>query len=171
MLGLIRYIDEYGKGLDIPFPAAVALWSPWVDVDAALHRGIEALPNYKTEYLSQQSSEWGANSISASPEVDPSGPYLSPLHHPFTLVRTIPTFLNAGEREVLCHDIQQFSKIYQSYGWPLQLFASNGCPHDVLLIDSRIGFAKEAEEAVKCASTFLASAISLPLHSQARCIT
>ncbi|KAL2161762.1 hypothetical protein VTH06DRAFT_7545, partial [Thermothelomyces fergusii] len=30
-LGLVRYIAEHGAALGIPPPAAVALWSPWVD--------------------------------------------------------------------------------------------------------------------------------------------
>ncbi|KAK9420689.1 hypothetical protein SUNI508_00780 [Seiridium unicorne] len=120
VLGLLRYINDYGPELGVPAPRAVALWSPWVDVSAALLQDIKQSPNYQTDYLNAEFGQWGAMAVSASRTIDPAGPYLSPLHHPFKLDADIPMFVNAGEREVLCHDIKEFSKRFQDCGWRLQ---------------------------------------------------
>ncbi|KAI8623356.1 Alpha/Beta hydrolase protein [Xylariaceae sp. FL1651] len=163
-LGLLRYISEYGQELDVPAPGAVALWSPWVDVSAALHQDIKTSPNYRTDYLNGEFSRWGAAAISASGTIDPLGPYLSPLHHPFRMHTKTPMFLNAGGREVLCDDIKAFSKSFGDHGWPVHLLVSDGCPHDILLLGSRMGFTREAEEAAEEARAFLLSASALRLR-------
>ncbi|KAH8812231.1 hypothetical protein F5884DRAFT_701322 [Xylogone sp. PMI_703] len=154
-LGLLRYIHEYGAEDGIPAPGGVALWSPWVDVHGALHQDLQLSPNYKADYLNKEFGRWGASTVSAHGSIDPSGPYLSPLHDPFTLGAGIPMFIHAGEREVLCDDIKNFSQRYQKAGWKVHLTVSKGCPHDIILIGERIGFAKDAEEAARAARGFL----------------
>ncbi|KAI1859396.1 hypothetical protein JX265_010399 [Neoarthrinium moseri] len=163
VLGLLRYIKDHGQELNIPPPGAVALWSPWVDVGAALHQDMKLSPNYPTDYLNPEFGRWGAETIAASGIIDPSGPYLSPLRHPFNLDTNIPMFVNAGEREVLCDDIEEFSKRFISHGWPLHLLVSKGCPHDILLLGPKMGFVREAEEAAADANAFLRSAAMLHL--------
>ncbi|KAI3318855.1 FAD/NAD(P)-binding domain-containing protein [Xylariaceae sp. AK1471] len=167
VLGLLRYINEYGQELDIPPPAAVALWSPWTDVSAAVNMAldIKVSPNYRTDYLSAEFARWGARTITNFGTIDASSPYLSPLHHPFGLNTTIPIFVNVGEREVLCDDVREFSKRFEKYGWPVHLFVSKGCPHDILLLGPTMGFAKEAEEAADKAKAFLSSSTMLHLQS------
>ncbi|KAI1749334.1 FAD/NAD(P)-binding domain-containing protein [Xylaria castorea] len=149
VLGLLRYISEYGQELDIPAPAAVALWSPWTDVSAALDVTVDmrSSPNYASDYLNADFSRWGASTITGHGAVDMSSPYLSPLHHPFKMGIEIPLFVNGGEREVLCDDIKAFSKAFSNEGWPLHLVISKGCPHDILLLGPRMGFHEAAEAA------------------------
>ncbi|KAI8682278.1 hypothetical protein LRP88_09354 [Fusarium phalaenopsidis] len=167
-LGLLRYIHEYGQQDEIPFPRAVTLWSPWVDVSAALEQDMTRSPNYKTDYLSKEFGRWGALTISESGMFDPSGPYLSPLRHPFKPDVSIPTFVNAGGNEVLYHDIRDFCERYQKHGWMIHLDISEHCPHDILLLGPRIGFGAEAEKAAEHAKDFLTEAAGINLCSYSR---
>ncbi|KAI0487504.1 FAD/NAD(P)-binding domain-containing protein [Xylaria cf. heliscus] len=149
VLGLLRYINEYGQELDIPTPTAVALWSPWTDVSAALDPTVDitSSPNYASDYLNTDFAHWGANTISGHGAIDLSSPYLSPLHHPFNMSTEVPIFVSGGEREVLRDEIKAFSKTFRHHGWPLHLVISKGCPHDFLLLGPRLGFHEEAEAA------------------------
>ncbi|KAI0521076.1 FAD/NAD(P)-binding domain-containing protein [Xylaria bambusicola] len=151
VLGLLRYIDEYGQDLGIPSPAAVALWSPWTDVSAALDvtQDITKSPYYMSDYLSAEFARWGGRAITAYGSIDASGPYLSPLHHPFQMTTRIPMFVNGGGGEVLCDDIKAFSKTFEKHGWPVHLVVSKHCPHDILLLGPRLGFHRDAEAAVR----------------------
>ncbi|KAG7285947.1 hypothetical protein NEMBOFW57_008243 [Staphylotrichum longicolle] len=168
-LGLLRYIREHGAELDIPPPAAVALWSPWVDVGAATQQDMRLSPNYGTDYLNKEFGQWGALSVSGYGEVDPCGPYLSPLHHPFPPpaveggARTVPMFVHGGDREVLWDDIQLVAQRYAEVGWNVHLDVSKHCPHDILLLGSRIGFEREAEAAAAEAREFFAATTDLKL--------
>lgn len=163
-LGLLRYIHEHGKGLGIEPPAAITLWSPWLDVDAALNQDMRMAPNYKTDYLNRDFGRWGASTLTKSGLIDAKGPYLSPLHHPFKLETDIPIYVNAGAREVLCDDIQEFAKRYRAIGWNVHLQVSRGCPHDFILLGPRMGFGESAEEAAREARTFLAQSTNLSLR-------
>ncbi|KAI1741940.1 FAD/NAD(P)-binding domain-containing protein [Xylaria scruposa] len=156
VLGLLRYISVYGQELDIPAPAAVALWSPWTDVSAAMDATVnmKLSPNYTSDYLNANFAHWGATTVSGNGAIDVSSPYLSPLHHPFKMSTEIPMFVNGGESEVLCDDIKTFSKAFSDHGWPLHLVISKGCPHDILLLGPRMGFHKAAEAAVQDAKAF-----------------
>ncbi|ETS75779.1 hypothetical protein PFICI_12723 [Pestalotiopsis fici W106-1] len=167
VLGLMRYISDYGKELNIPSPRALTLWSPWVAVDSALTQDILLSPNHLSDYINAEFGRWGAIAVSGSGLIDTTGPYLSPLKHPFTLDPSIPVFVHAGEREVLLHDISEFSRCFRTHGWSLSYHVSKGCPHDILLLGSRIGFARQAQEAVKHANNFL-SKLTLPQTPVAR---
>ncbi|GAP87190.1 putative sterigmatocystin biosynthesis lipase esterase stci [Rosellinia necatrix] len=165
VLGLLRYISEYGRELGIPTPAAAALWSPWTDVSAALDVSLDitASPNYASDYLNAEFALWGARTVTNHGAIDGSGPYLSPLHHPFKMNAPVPVFVNGGSREVLCDDIKAFSREFEKQGWPLHLVISKGCPHDILLLGPRMGFHKEAEAAVRDAKAFFSSKTALHL--------
>jgi acetyl esterase/lipase len=164
-LALLRYIHEYGKEDEVPLPRAVMLWSPWVDVSAAAEQDMALSPNYRTDYLNKQFGQWGALTISAYGKIDPKGPYLSPLHHPFRLEKSLPVFVHAGGSEVLCDDIREFCKRYKEHGWQIHLDVTEGCPHDILLLGSRIGFGAEADKAAGHAREFLSEAAGLTLRS------
>ncbi|KAI1421791.1 FAD/NAD(P)-binding domain-containing protein [Xylaria sp. FL1777] len=168
VLGLLRYISEYGQELNIPAPAAVALWSPWTDVSAALDmtKDIKKSPNYLSDYLSAEFARWGGRMITAYGSIDGSGPYLSPLHHPFKMSIKIPMFVNGGDREVLRDDIKAFSKAFEYQGWPVHLAISKGCPHDFLLLGSILGFHRDAEAAVREAKAFFSSTTMLHLDTR-----
>ncbi|KAL2258593.1 hypothetical protein VTK26DRAFT_8054 [Humicola hyalothermophila] len=197
-VALLRYLYEeqgQGRGGDgdgdgdgeeemLPLPGAVALWSPWVDVAAALHLDMRQSPNYRTDYLNKEFGRWGAASVAGHGVVDPAGPYLSPLHHPFgpgrdrnshqhnhhhhhhhhvSQQRLPPIFVHGGDREVLWDDIKLFAERYGEAGWDVHLHASRHCPHDILLLGDRIGFGKEAEEAVRSARKFFEATTELRL--------
>ncbi|KAI0431746.1 FAD/NAD(P)-binding domain-containing protein [Xylaria sp. FL1042] len=165
VLGLLRYINEYGHELNIPQPAAAMLWSPWTDVSAALDVTLDITksPNYASDYLSAEFARWGGRTITAYGSIDGAGPYLSPLHHPFKMSTKIPMFVHAGDREVLCDDIKALSKAFEQQGWPVHLVMSKRCPHDILLLGPRMGFNKEAEAAVRDAKAFFTSTTALHL--------
>ncbi|KAK3313345.1 Alpha/Beta hydrolase protein [Apodospora peruviana] len=169
-IGLLRYISEHGRELSIPAPAAVALWSPWVDVHAAIDQDMRTSPNYRTDYLSKEFGRWGAQAVSGYMAVDLKGPYLSPLHHPFGALKgddgaTLPMFVHGGEREVLCPDIERFAEVYGEKGWNVKLVVSRHCPHDIILLGPRIGFHEEAEQACRDARDwFAATATGLRLR-------
>ncbi|KAL2194762.1 hypothetical protein P885DRAFT_71167 [Corynascus similis CBS 632.67] len=167
-LALVRYISEHGAELGIPAPGAVALWSPWVDVAAALRRDLDMRdsPNYRTDYLNKYFARWGAASVSGYGAVDPSGPYLAPVHHPFRLgaKEEIPLFIHGGDREVLWDDIDLLDKRYREAGWKVHLHRSPHCPHDLILLGSRIGFAAEAEEAARDARSFFLASTDIKLR-------
>jgi acetyl esterase/lipase len=157
-LALLRYINEHGKQDELPLPKAVMLWSPWVDVSAAIEQDMSLSPNYKTDYLNKQFGRWGADTISDRGRISPASPYLSPLRHPFELERSLPTFVHAGGAEVLCDDIKDFCEKYRKVGWNAHLHVSDYCPHDLLLLGERIGFGVEANLAAEEARKFLSQA-------------
>jgi len=163
-LGLLRYIHEHGKELNIPPPRAVALWSPWVDVGAAIYKDLSKSPNYSTDYLNKEFGRWGATSVSGYGVIDPRGPYLSPLNHPFKLEAEIPMFVQAGEREVICDDIKLMAQRYENLGWNLKLVVSENCPHDILLLGPMIRFRDEARAAAREAGRFLSATTGLQLR-------
>lgn len=163
-LGVLRYIHDHGKHLDIEPPAAVALWSPWVDVSAALNQDMRLSPNYKTDYLNRDFGRWGASTITNLGVIDAGNPYLSPLHHPFKMEIDFPMYVNAGGREVLCDDIQEFAKRYQEVGWDVHLQVSEGCPHDSILLGPKMGFQSQAEEAARDAREFFLQTSNLYLR-------
>lgn len=165
VIGLLRYINEHGKQVGLEPPAAAALWSPWVDVGAALHQDMRMSPNYKTDYLNRDFGRWGAITITNSGVIDAKGPYLSPLHHPFKMDGKIPIYINAGAREVLCEDIQEFAKRYRAVGWNVHLQVSRGCPHDFILLGPKMGFGESAEEAAREARAFFLQSSNLYLRT------
>lgn len=164
VLALLRHIQEYGKDDAVPFPKAVMLWSPWIDVSAALEQDMTLSPNFKTDYLNKMFGQWGARTISGNGLIDPSDPYLSPLKHPFKLDTSPPIFVHAGGSEVLCDDIKEFCKLYKKHGWNIHLDVSPGCPHDILLLGNRMGFGAEANIAADHARLFLSQAAGLKLR-------
>ena len=169
-LGLLRYIREYGAELDISPPGAVALWSPWVDVSGALLLDMKKSPNYGTDYLNRDFGRWGASTVTAHGTIDPANPYLSPLHHPFHVDADadntkIPMYINAGDREVLYHDIMEFARRYREQGWDIHLDVSPGCPHDSILLGDRMGFGREAEAAARMAREYFWRTSTLHLRA------
>lgn len=178
-IALARYISEYGTELGIPPPGGIALWSPWLDVHAAtdLTLNVKMSPHYETDYICTEFARWGAGCVlgSSSPgtgeKIDARGPYLSPLHYPFRLVRPrngggdvgaeedvgdIPVFIHAGECEVLVDDVRTFtSHLKEAAGWGnVHLEIARYCPHDIVLVGDKIGFEEEAAEAVREAGKF-----------------
>ncbi|KAK4442206.1 hypothetical protein QBC34DRAFT_488968 [Podospora aff. communis PSN243] len=162
-LGLLRYIHEYGRELDITAPRAVALWSPWVDISAALRQDPGHWPNYATDYLNKEFGQWGAAAVSGYGLVDPEAPYLSLLHHLFKMEAEIPMFVQAGEKELIYEDIKAMALVYREIGWNVKLLVSLNCPHDISMLGPVAGFDKEAKGAAREARRFLVEATDLRL--------
>jgi acetyl esterase/lipase len=151
-LALLRYINEHGKSLGMPWPGCVWLWSPWVNVDAAMdQKSMLKSPQYATDYLGPTFGHWGASTVAV--KHSPQDPYLSPLGKPFE--SKSPIFVQTGRAEVLYEDDCQIAKEYQAEGATVKLLVQPKCPHDIILTGPIIGFAKEAQEAAKQAGEFL----------------
>jgi len=154
-LALLRYIAEYGKEVDLPWPGCIWLWSPWVDVGAGHDAAnISQSPNEPTDYLGGGFGKWGADSFAPTGKVDPANPYLTPLGN--TFASRTPIWIQTGDAEVLFDDdveiADQFKKIS---GNKVELEIKKGMPHDIILVGHILGFSKEAGEAAKKAGEFL----------------
>jgi len=152
-LTLLRYVADYGKEADLPWPGAIVAWSPWVNVAASLdHRAIDASPKRKTDYLCGEFGTWAARKFSA--HHDPRDPYLSPLDNPFK--SESPIFIQTGDSEVLYYDDVKLAKQFQDIpGNKVELVITEHCPHDIILIGHLLGFAKEAQDAARRAGDFV----------------
>ena len=167
-MALLRYIHENGEELGLPPPRALALWSPWTDVNLALTQDMRESPQYYTDYLAKEFALWGANNICDWGNFDPTSPWLSPNTHPFKMkgMENIPLFVNFGGGEILCDAIKEFEENYRKIGWTTHLEESVGCPHDIILLGPRMGFHKEAEAAVDAAKSFFLATTDLPLRKE-----
>lgn len=152
-LALLRYIAEYGKEANLPWPAAVLLWSPWVNLAAAVDpKAIERTPNYRTDYLCGSFGSWGAQEFTT--HHDPRDPYISPLGHPFKSESLI--WVQTGDAEVIHGDDVQLAKELEGVqGNKVQLVVSESCPHDIILIGHLLGFAKKAGDEAKRAGEWV----------------
>ncbi|KAK0643957.1 Alpha/Beta hydrolase protein [Cercophora newfieldiana] len=163
-LGLLRYIHEHGKELDIPAPRAVALWSPWVDVAAAVKGDLRDYPNYSTDYLTKEFGQWGAHAVSGYGAIDLDGPYLSPAHHPFKMEADVPMFVQGGDKELIWESIEIMASGFKEVGWSnIKLKVSENCPHDILLVGPVVGFREEAKVAATEAREFFLATTDLKL--------
>jgi acetyl esterase/lipase len=154
-LALLRYIADFGKEVDLPWPGCIWLWSPWVDVEAGRNTAnINQSPNERTDYLGGGFGKWGADSFAPSGKVDSANPYLTPLGNAFK--SKTPIFVQTGDAEVLYDDdveiASQFKKIA---GNKVELEVKKAMPHDIILVGHILGFNKEASEAAKAAGEFL----------------
>lgn len=165
VVGLLRYIHEYGRELNLEPPAAALLWSPWVDLYDALATRATSKRNYKTDYISTEFGQWGAVTYTNHYKIDARHPYISPGHHPFTpWFRTVPIFVQTGELEVPNGQIVAFAQDYRRASWDVGLTVSKDCPHDIMMAAKLLGFAKEAVEAAREAKKFLLETTSLHLN-------
>ncbi|KAF1809760.1 alpha/beta-hydrolase [Eremomyces bilateralis CBS 781.70] len=163
VLALLRFLAEFGEQVGLSHPACAFLWSPWVDLEAAIDpANIRNSPHESTDYLCGAFGAWGGRSYISdhNTKLDPRNPYISPLHHPF---RTpVPLFVQSGGAEVLFHDhvelVERFGdggKKDIGVGNTVKLFVTEHAPHDIALVGHLLGFKKEFVEAVRGAAKFL----------------
>lgn len=165
-LALARYLESHGAAHNLHMPAAVTLWSPWVDVDDALRNTVESKRRYATDYLCTSFSQWGSKAVTNNGAIDPASPYISPLHHPFRVTgRQVALFVQVGESEVLLDDGILLAKRFTDAGWPVRLNVSPNSPHDILMFGKTLGFAKEVQDAAKAAKDFLLESTNLRLRA------
>lgn len=148
-IGLLRFLHEQAGHL--PKPAAVLLWSPWVDL-AFDSKQVQAHRNCTTDFIPVRLMEWGARVYSGKTPRD--NPYLSPMRHPFH--STVPVLVTLGKTELLCDSIAQFAEnLKRIAGNKVQLFELGDSPHDIMLSGIAIGFVEEAVAAGRKALKFL----------------
>ncbi|KAH8175136.1 alpha/beta hydrolase fold domain-containing protein [Sarocladium implicatum] len=165
-LALARYIHSHGAAHNLPMPSAITLWSPWVDIGDALRSTVESKRNYATDYLCTSFSRWGSESFTQNRTIDAASPYISPLHHPFSLAGSeVPLFIQVGESEVLFDDCVLLAKRFTEAGWTVRLSVSPNSPHDILTCGNILGFATEVQAAVRAAKDFLTECTHLRLQS------
>jgi acetyl esterase/lipase len=152
-LALLRYISEHGEKTDLPWPAAVWLWSPWVDVGAAMDKSnIANSPHFYMDYLGPEFGHWGASTFLE--HLSPEDPYVCPLGHPFP--SKSPIFIQTGRLEVLYDDDRDlYDQFLAVPGNKVELVVNNNAPHDIILTGPVLGFAKEAQQSAKKAGEFL----------------
>jgi acetyl esterase/lipase len=152
-LALLRYLSEYGQELDLPWPACIWLWSPWVNIARSLDpQNFGRNPNHTTDYLCGSFGAWGASTFAE--KHNPRDPYLSPLGHPFR--SQSPIWVQCGEAEVLYADDTAIAKEFEGVeGNRVELLVKEAMPHDIILVGGLLGFHREAAECVKKAGEFL----------------
>lgn len=173
---LARYLARYGAELDLPFPAAMAVWSPWIDVSAGLYHDMQLTPQYKTDYLNREFARWGADAVSGYGKIDPTGEWLSIIRHPFappgweteaettTRPPKVPIFVQGSIGETLWEGIEATAERLKTEvpGWEVTLEGSPG-PHDIILMADIIGFEKEVRTAAWRAREFFLAHSKLTL--------
>jgi acetyl esterase/lipase len=151
-IALLRYISEYGTNLGLPWPGCVWLWSPWVNVHAALDsKNLTTSPQYHTDYLSPAFGYWGSSTLCE--KIDPLNPYISPLNHAFA--SKSPIFVQTGRAEVLYDDDVEIAQQFKDKGTKVEVVVKQNAPHDIILVGPVIGFHVEAQESAKVAGEFL----------------
>ena len=152
-LALLRYISVHGQEVNLPWPGCIWLWSPWVDVGAAMDtRNIGQSPQYGTDYLGPNFGSWGAWAYCE--HLDPKNPFISHLGSPFA--SKSPIWIQTGRAEVLYDDDKKIAEELKGVkGNKVDLLVKPDCPHDIILVGPVAGFAKEAGECAKEAGEFL----------------
>ena len=166
-IALLRYIAQYPEA-GLQAPGAALLFSPWVDVSAALdQKSIPSSPYAGTDYLTANFAHWGASSIqpdghlsgsTTSDETAVDGPWISPRAHAFRAAT--PIWVQAGGLEVLSYDIAAFVQGMQKIdGNSVDLFIEPVANHDVVLVAPVLGFERAADHIADEASKWLSSTL------------
>ena len=142
-IALLRFLQEHEEESEsrLPKPAAVLLWSPWVDLafdpdEMASHS------NNATDYVPVNVMEWGARAYSGN-STPRDHPYLSPMRHPFQC--SSPILVMLGRREVLYDSISEFVKAMRAVqGNRIEAVELGDTPHDIMLAGVAAGFLQEA---------------------------
>ncbi|KAI0976776.1 alpha/beta hydrolase fold-3 domain-containing protein [Xylaria arbuscula] len=154
VIGLLRYLAEFGDELDIPLPSSAGLFSPWVAPVKGLWPDFvtKSNPNYHTDYLGVDLCRWGAKLYIG--DESPEHPYIVPLGHPF---RTpVPIFATFGGAEILAIDILEWIRETERVeGNELETYVEKDAPHDTVLVGHALGFSNSAVGVVKKLGEFI----------------
>ncbi|MPZ07892.1 MAG: alpha/beta hydrolase fold domain-containing protein [Nitrososphaeraceae archaeon] len=121
MTGSILKMRDQGLGM----PAALVLWSPWVDLTG--NGDTYFTLKYADAYLSYDSFLKNAAGAYAD-RADQKNPYVSPVYGNFTR-GYIPTLIQGGTREIF---LSEFIRLYQALDQadiPVKLDIYEGMPH------------------------------------------
>lgn len=165
VIGLLRYIEEYGEKLAIPRPGRAFLVAPWVapghsfrELDAA---PLDSHPRSQTDYLPASFLQFGATVYSPH-GVDEGlqNPYVTPLGHPFRT--SVPVLVSVGALEILESDVTMWVAEMRAFvgaaadEGSLELYYEEGAPHDTLLCGGSLGFGGSAEKVASKLGEFIA---------------
>lgn len=153
-LALLRYVSSFGSETDLPWPRAVMLWSPWVDIALAKDpKNAEALPNYSSDYIHSSFGVWGVETLTGDGVVSAMDPYISPVYSPFR--SESPIWVHAGGKELLFGEIMRLLEGLRGAGTSVELAVEDLAPHDILNSGPLLQFEKEAVLGAKLAGEFL----------------
>lgn len=154
-LALLRYLYDYGEKLELPWPAAVLLWSPWTDLTVGASRArVTSNSNYKSDYLPASFPVWGHDDYTANGQKKAADPYISPGANSGFKIPS-PVWMQTGGRELLYHDNMRYYELFKKAGTHIEWSVFGECPHDIILLGDTIGWEKEAKEAGDQANIFI----------------
>ncbi|KAK2831912.1 hypothetical protein FQN49_007043 [Arthroderma sp. PD_2] len=137
ILALLRYISETKL---LPYPVAMLLWSPWVNVSDPDH--VSSSKNRDVDMIRADFLRWGVQALTDhSSAVDPSNRYISPLQAPFNT--PVPIWITMGSGESFYESIKSFTDVMQAKGNKVKLHVIIDAPHDLLLGSKMLGFRRE----------------------------
>lgn len=152
--GLLRYIAEHGPETALSPPRCALLFSPAIDMLAALEpEKIARARNFGTDYLDPAFMSWGARRLlSNKPGAEP---YLNPLGSPFR--SPCPIWIFCGGCELFFDEITSFVDDMRTIqGNNIELSVERLANHDIVFAGNLTGWKKEAEHAADEAGEWLA---------------
>lgn len=157
-ISLLRYIKEYGSGLDIPNPTTALLWSPWINPADTSCSYVYDNDKYATDYLSAPFTAWGTDAYAGlAGTASLKQPYVS---HKEKMFKTdVPLYVSTGTAEVLYYDDVEWSKNMKEAGNDVTLDVEELVPHDVLLMGRILGFDEAATRMAKRAGEWIGEKI------------
>lgn len=139
-LALQRYLVEHGKETGLPNFATSWLHSPWVNPASSFKSkaDFDRAPNRPFDYINGEFGSWGAECYAPdqSTGLTIADPYISFKGNAF--YTPIPTWISAGESEVLLHDqIRLYEEMKAIKENVVELSIEPNSPHDIV---SRFSF-------------------------------
>ncbi|KAI0837764.1 alpha/beta hydrolase fold-3 domain-containing protein [Hypoxylon sp. FL0890] len=151
IIGLLRYIEEFGAELNIPAPRCAALLSPWV---ALLDHDIAGNPNRGSDYLPASFLNWGARTYAGHLPDATSNPYITPLGNPFAT--TVPILINTGTAEILFDShLRWADEMRRIKDNVVELHQEYAACHDTFLIGEWLGFEDSAGNVAEKIGAFI----------------
>ncbi|KAI0394884.1 alpha/beta hydrolase fold-3 domain-containing protein [Xylariaceae sp. FL0594] len=138
-IALLRYVEEFGPGLNIPLPRCVTLFSPWV---APFDYKIKGHPNFASDFLPVSFLRWGALAYGQGLADAAQHPYITHLGNPFRT--TVPIFVNYGTAEVFATNIRRWASQMADMHNTLEIHEEKDAYHDTILIGGAVGFGDSA---------------------------
>ncbi|KAF0317254.1 alpha beta hydrolase fold-3 domain containing protein [Colletotrichum asianum] len=144
VIGLLRYLDTFGRELGISAPSCAVLIAPWVNPLASL--GPDSVykqhEHWSTDYLPVSFLRWGAK-VYSSGVAEETLPYVTPLGNPWNT--QVPVFVTMGEAEILETDGTAWCRQMQEAGGNLEVSYEEHAVHDTLLMGAIIGWEESAQ--------------------------
>lgn len=158
VLGLLRYIADFGTTVGLPTVGCAWLWSPWPSPHDALYRPEQwaKSPLTSVDYVTPAFGMWGARNLepAKSTGMTLDHPAINFEGHPFPT--ETPIWIQTGSSETL---YQFICKLYEELrhvkGNKVDIHVSKHAPHDIILIGDKLGFETEATNAAVFANEFL----------------